>query len=223
MVSLAWFAHTWNLAERVTVAIGVHRNFSRGTKSTFCLLCSGCWRCNANRRLQNTVLFPHHTENSPRKARAPFASILKSFSSGAVGYTSLPQRCTFSHLLQRLLNWRKNVVIIVNSTQMSLKWTWTISNYICGSHFSVLVEQSSPLQSFVRIVFYTSAIRNTFAFHKLPNIHFCEHFLQISHNLRTINAQINIRGKKSRTLDTLAKLFHCILTRLSDNLKNYWN
>ena len=59
------------------------------------------------------------------KARAPFVPILKYFSSGAVGYTSLPERCTFSHLLQLLLNWSINVVdfIIVNFKQMSLKWT----------------------------------------------------------------------------------------------------
>jgi len=31
--------------------------------------------------------------------------------------------------------------------------------------------------------------------------------------LITIYAQINISGEKSRRLDTLAKLFHCILTR----------
>jgi len=43
------------------------------------------------------------------------------------------------------------------------------------SHLSVLVVQNSLLKSFVRIVFYTSAIRNAFAFHKLPIIHFCEH------------------------------------------------
>jgi len=41
-------------------------------------------------------------------------------------------------------------------------------------HFSVLVEQNSVLKSFVGIVFYTSAIRNAFTFHKLPNIYFCE-------------------------------------------------
>ena len=50
------------------------------------------------------------------------------------------------------------------------------------SHLSVLVEQNSLLKSFLQIVFYTSDIRNAFAFHKLPNIHFCEHFLQTSHN-----------------------------------------
>jgi len=57
------------------------------------------------------------------KARAPLASVLESFSSGAVGLTSLPQRCTFCHLLQLLLNWRINVVITVNPTQISVKWT----------------------------------------------------------------------------------------------------
>jgi len=88
-------------------------------------------------------------------------------------------------------------------------------------HLSVLVEQNSLLKSFVRIVFYNSAIRNAFALHKLPNIHIWEHFLQISHNLRTINAQINISGEKPRKLDTLAKLLHCIVKRLSDNLRTY--
>jgi len=63
----------------------------------------------------------------------------------------------------------------------------------------VLVEQKSLLKSFVRIVFYTSAvIRNAFSFHKLPNIHFCQHFLQISHSLITINDQINISGEKTK-------------------------
>ena len=38
------------------------------------------------------------------------------------------------------------------------------------------------LKSFVGIVFYTSPIRNAFSIHKLPNIHFWEHFLQINHN-----------------------------------------
>jgi len=38
------------------------------------------------------------------------------------------------------------------------------------SHLSVRVEQNSLLKSFVRIVFYTSAIRNAFVSHKLPNI-----------------------------------------------------
>jgi len=43
-------------------------------------------------------------------------------------------------------------------------------------------------QSFVWNVFYTSAIRNAFSiFHKLSNIHFFEHFLEISHNLRITN------------------------------------
>ena len=44
--------------------------------------------------------------------------------------------------------------------------------------------RESLLKSFVRFVFYTSPIRNACPFHKLPNIHFWEHFLQISHNQR---------------------------------------
>jgi len=81
-----------------------------------------------------TKRFPVSTlqRKFPMKVRAPFASILRSFSCGTVGYTSLSQTWTFSHLLQRLLNWHINVVIIVNSTQITLKWTWTISNYLCS-------------------------------------------------------------------------------------------
>ena len=82
-------------------------------------------------------------------------------------------------------------------------------------HLSGLVEENSLVESFVRIVFYTSAIRNAFASHKQRDIHFCEHFVQIGHDSRTINAQINFSGEKIRKLDTLAKLFHCILT-------HYW-
>jgi len=60
-------------------------------------------------------------------------------------------------------------------------------------------------------VFYTSAIRNAFSFHKLPNINFCAHFLflQLSHDLRIID-QNNMSGKKSRELYIHAKLFQAI-------------
>ena len=44
---------------------------------------------------------------------------------------------TFWHPLQLLLNWRINVVIIVNAIQLSLKWTWIINNYVCGSPISL--------------------------------------------------------------------------------------
>jgi len=68
MVSLDYFAHTWKLAERVKVAMGVRRNFSRGgATSTFCLSFSGCWRCHENGRSQNALLFLHHKENLPWK------------------------------------------------------------------------------------------------------------------------------------------------------------
>jgi len=150
MVSLAWFAHTWKLVERVKVTMGVRRHFSTGGNVYILhiILRLLTLQCKWTFTKRCPVSTPQR--KFPLKARAPFASILKSFSGGAVGYTSLPQRCrpTFSHLLQLLLNWCINVVIIVNCTQMSLKLTWTISNYVCGSHFSVLVEQNSHLKSF---------------------------------------------------------------------------
>jgi len=57
-------------------------------------------------------------------------------------------------------------------------------------------------QFFVWNIFSTSAIRNAFSFHELPNIHFFEQFLQISLNLRIINDQKNTSGEKTRNLDT---------------------
>ena len=44
--------------------------------------------------------------------------------------THLPQKCSFCHPLQILLNW-------CISIQLSLKWTWTINKYVCGSLTSI--------------------------------------------------------------------------------------
>jgi len=52
--------------------------------------------------------------------------------------------------------------------------------------------------------------------HQMSNFHYplFEHFLQINHNLRTINDQINISNEKPRKLeDTLAKLFQTMRNR----------
>jgi len=117
--------------------MGVRRNFSRGGNVDILLIFFKLLtlQCKWTFKKRFTVSTPRR--KFPMQARAPFASILKSLSSGAVGYTSLPQRCTFCHLIQLLLNWRINVVVIVNSTQMSLKWTWTINYYVFGSLISL--------------------------------------------------------------------------------------
>jgi len=67
MISLARFAHTWKLAERVKVAMGGRINFSKGATSTFCLSYLGCWRCNANGRSQNLSCF-YTTKKIPRES-----------------------------------------------------------------------------------------------------------------------------------------------------------
>jgi len=155
------------------------------------------------------------------KAPALFASILKIF--GAVGYTNLPKRCTFDRLLQLLLNWRIKVATIVNCTQMSLECTWTINNYVCGSliclcwlnrtHFwNLLSKLFSTLRPSEMLLLFINFLISIFA---------STFYRQVI--LRTINAQISNIGEKSRKLDTLAKLFHCTLTQLSDNLRTYWN
>ena len=54
------------------------------------------------------------------------------------------------------------------------------------SHLSVLIEQNWLEKSFVRFLHFG----NAFDFPKLPNIHFCEHFLQTS---RTLKEQSTLR------------------------------
>jgi len=108
-------------------------------------------------------------------------------------------------------------------------WVWNglelsttafaVLSLVCAGWTEITSEIFCP------IFFYNSAIiRNTLSFHKLPNIHFCQHFLQISHNLRTINDHINISGEKNKEVEHSRKTVSSneketyILTRLSDNL-----
>jgi len=125
-----------------------------------------------NQVLVSKVMVLTTSLSTPHKENAPWKQALHSHIFWNLFhvelYTSLSQGCTFCHPLQLLLSWRRNVVTIVNSTQLSLKWTWTINIYVCGS-LNVLVEQNSLLKSFVPILFWTSAIRNPFSFHQLPN------------------------------------------------------
>jgi len=180
MVSSAWFAHTWKLAEKVKVAMDVRRNFSkRGNVEIFLIF----FRLLS---LQCKLTFTKHFTASapqrkfPMKARAPFASILKSFGSGALGYRlRICQKGVLS-VCHVLLNWRiKSLPLWTNESHIGLNYQQLRLRL---SHLSALVEQISLLKSFVQIVFYTSAIRNAFAFHELRNIHLRKHFLQTSHN-----------------------------------------
>jgi len=63
------------------------------------------------------------------------------------------------------------------------------------------------------MVFYTSAIRNAFSFHKLSNIHFCEHFLQISSGFKNNQRQDQHSGEKARKLGILAIPFQTMRNR----------
>ena len=179
--------------------MGGRRNFSKGGNVDILLIFFRLLtlQCKWTFTKRFTVSTPQR--KFPMKTRPPFASTLRYFTSGAVGYRSLPQRCISCHLLQRFLNWCINSL----SLWTPEKWIWNwLENCqqlrLRLSHLSVLVEQNSLLKSFVRIAFHTSVIRNAFASLKLPNIHFCKDFRKISHNLRMINVQINISGEKTR-------------------------
>jgi len=128
----------------------VRRHFSRGATSTFCWSFSGCWRCSANGRSQIAFLFLHRNENSPWKHALHSHLFWNRFQVEL--YTSLPRRCTFCHLLQLAElahKCRYHCELHTNGSEMDLNY---ISNYVCGSHLSVLVEQNSLLKSFVWII-----------------------------------------------------------------------
>jgi len=211
----------WNFAERVKVATGVRRNFSRGATSTFCWPFSVCWRCNANGRSQNVLLCFYATKKIPRESTRSIRIHFEIFWKWSCGYTNLTKKVyylssvtTFAELAHKS---RCHCELHTNESHMDLNYQQLRLRL---SHLSVLVEQNSLLKSFVQIVFYTSTIRNAFAFRKCLISIFASTFYKQVTIKRTINAQISICGEKSRKLDTLVKLFHCILTRQSDNIKN---
>jgi len=114
MVSLAWLAHSSKLVES---GHAHPQKFLQGVKRRHFAyhfqVADIAMQTDVPKRF--TVSTPQR--KCPMKARALFAPILKSFSSGAVAYrpTNLPQKCTFCHPLQILLNRRI-------FTQLSLKW-----------------------------------------------------------------------------------------------------
>ena len=144
------------------------------------------------------------------KARAPFASILKYFSSGPVY-----QYATKVYFLSSVTAFAELAHKCRYHRELHTKWDWNgleQSATVCGSLISPCCLNRTHFWNLLSKLF--SMLRlSEMLFQKLRHIHFCEHFLQISHNLITINDQINIRFKKTRKLDTLAKLFHKMINR----------
>ena len=80
-------------------------------------------------------------------------------------------------------------------------------------------------QSFAWNVFYTLAIRNAFSFHKLSNIQFFEHFLQVS-QFKNIQRPEQHERWKNRKLNTLTKMFQAMRSRTicwQDYRTTYWS
>jgi len=102
---------------------------------------------------------------------------------------------------------------------ISLFWLNFNSQFLSGIFSTLWLSE----MFFLFINFLISIFSSTFSFHKLPYIHFFEHFLLISHNLRIINGHSNITAEKTKKFGTLAKVFQAmrsgtVLTTLSDNL-----
>jgi len=100
-------------------------------------------------------------------------------------------------------------ILLVIFSLLTRQWNWTFTKLFrlpCIYPISLCCLNLNP-QSFAWNVFYNSAIWNAFSFHKLPNIRFFEHFLQISHNLRIINSQNNMTGEETRNLTLFQNCF----------------
>ena len=108
--------------------------------------------------------------------------------------------------------WGNIYILLIFFRLLTMQYKRTFTKRFTLSTPLVCIGLTSIL-SFVWNGFYTSAIRNAFSFHKPPKIHFIEHFLQISHNVRIINDQNNMSGEKTRKLGTLAKLFQAVRSR----------
>jgi len=113
------------LPKRVKVAMGIRRNFSRGGNVDILLIFFRSLMLQCKWTFTKCFNLSSPQTNCPTKAHAPVALFWKK-----VFQVELHTSC---HPLQLSRNWYINVVIIVNSTQLSLKWTWTINNYVCSS------------------------------------------------------------------------------------------
>jgi len=127
---LVWLAHTSKLVEKVKVVMGIRRIFSRGWNVDILLIFFRLLTLQCKRMFTKRFTVSTPQRKCPMKARALFASVLQFFQVELYRPTNLPQGCTFCHPLQILLNWRI-------FTQLSLKRTWTINKYVCGSLISL--------------------------------------------------------------------------------------
>jgi len=111
--------------------------------------------------------------------------------------------------LQKYFQGGNVTILLMVFRLLTMQWKWNGRSQNAFSFLSIsLCWLNLNSQSFVSNVFYTSAIRNAYSVHKLPNIHFFEHFLQLSHNF----GQNNMRSEKTKKLGTLAKLFQAMIS-----------
>jgi len=116
---------------------------------------------------QNALPFLHQKENSPWKQalRSYYFEIVFRWSWSCI------RVCEMVVLFVILYNFCRtgvssNIINIVNCRKLSLNWTWTIHNYVCGAHI-ILCRLNLTSENLFWNFFYTLAIRNAFSFQKL--------------------------------------------------------
>jgi len=93
-------------------------------------------------------------------------------------------------LVTDLLNWRINVVIIVNSTQLSLKLSWIVNNCVWGPLFSLCWLNRTHFWNLLSELLVTLRLAEMRYFHKRLSIHFASTFYK---------EQSTLAGKKQES------------------------
>jgi len=94
------------------------------------------------------------------------------------------------------------LLILYRLLTMQCKWTFRKS-FTLSTHLSVLVKPQFSVICLKRFLHF--GYQKCLSFHELLNIHFFEHFLQISHNLRIIKVQNNMSGEKTLSQNCFKK------------------
>jgi len=120
------------------------------------------------------------------------------FLSSVTAFSELTHKCRYHCELHTTES-----VMDLNSQQLRLRF----------SHFSLSSLNRTHFWNLLSELFFTLRLSEILFLLWSAWYLFCEHFPQISKNLRTINDQINISGEKPSRLDIFAKLFQTMRTK----------
>jgi len=167
MVSLAWLAHTSKLVVRVKVAMGVRRNFPGVKRQHFAYLFQVA-DVTMQTDVYKTFYCFYTAKKMPHESTRSIRICFEIFFKWSCAGLRICDKGVLSVILYRFC-WigAYSHYWVWNGLELSVN-TFAVLSLV----FTGWTELTS--ESFLRIVFYTSPIRNAFSFYELPNIHFWE-------------------------------------------------